>query len=152
MLGLFASAVAVGRMTGPALGGFLLELGGWPWIFWMNFLLGLAVTLAVLNIFRGPGETRVELFYTWGALALLIGYPALFIALTFGGSLGWLAAPVIGSFALAAVGLISFVWIELHAEKPLVDVAIFRDPLLAGTLITVVLSRLLNEATSRARI
>jgi len=30
-LGTFASAIAVGRMTGPTVGGFLLELGGWPW-------------------------------------------------------------------------------------------------------------------------
>ena len=88
-------------MTGPAIGGLLLELGGWPWIFWMNFILGLAVTLAVLQIFRGPGETRVEVFDTWGALALLIGYPALLIALTFGASLGWISAPVVGSFVVS---------------------------------------------------
>ena len=150
VLGLFASAVAVGRMTGPALGGFLLELGGWPWIFWMNFIFGLAVSMAVLKIFRGPGETRVEVFDTRGALALLIGYPALLIALTFGASLGWLVAPVIGSFALAAVGLVSFVWIELHTETPLIDVAIFRDPLLAGALITVLLSHLINHPIALA--
>jgi len=150
VLGLFASAVAIGRMTGPALGGFLLEFGGWPWIFWMNFILGLAVTLAVLKFFRGPGEYRVEVFDTWGALALLIGYPALLIALTFGGTLGWLAAPVIGSFALAALGLVGFVWIELHAVKPLIDVAIFRDPLLAGALVTIVLSHLINHPIALA--
>lgn len=150
VLGLFASAVAIGRMTGPALGGFLLELGGWPWIFWMNFILGLVVTVAVLKIFPGPEETRFEVFDTWGALALLIGYPALLIALTFGGTLGWLSAPVIGSFAIAAVGLVSFIWIELHALKPLVDVTIFRDPLLAGALITVVLSHLINQPIALA--
>ncbi|HLN86023.1 MAG TPA: MFS transporter, partial [Candidatus Limnocylindrales bacterium] len=150
VLGLFASAIAIGRMTGPALGGFLLELGGWPWIFWMNFILGLVVTLAVLKIFRGPGETRFEVFDTWGALALLIGYPAMLIALTFGGSLGWLATPVIGSFGLATLGIASFIWIELHAEKPLIDVVIFRDPLLAGALITVVLSQLINHPIALA--
>ena len=41
VLGLFASAIAIGRMTGPAIGGFLLQFGGWPWIFWMNFLIGI---------------------------------------------------------------------------------------------------------------
>ena len=33
VLGLFASAIAVGRMTGPAIGGLLLQFGGWTWIF-----------------------------------------------------------------------------------------------------------------------
>jgi MFS family permease len=54
-LGLFASAVAVGRTTGPTIGGFLLQVGGWQWIFWMNFVVGLAVSLPVLRIFPGPG-------------------------------------------------------------------------------------------------
>ena len=30
VLGLFASAIAVGRMTGPTIGGLLLHVGGWP--------------------------------------------------------------------------------------------------------------------------
>ena len=149
-LGLFASAIAVGRMTGPALGGILIEFGGWPWIFWMNFFLGLAVTLAVLKIFRGAGETRREVFDAWGALALLAGYPALLLGFTFGASLGWLSAPVIGSFALAAVGLVGFVWIELHAAKPLVELAMFRQPLLAGALLIVVLSHLINHPIALA--
>lgn len=149
-LGLFASAIAVGRMTGPALGGFLVQLGGWPWIFWMNFMLGVAVTLAVLKIFRGPGERRLETFDTYGAVALLIGYPALLIALTLGGSLGWLTVPVMGMFALASLGMIGFVWIELHAVKPLVDLAFFRQPLLAGALTIVALSQLINHPIALA--
>lgn len=150
VLGLFASAVAVGRMTGPAIGGFLLHLGGWPWIFYMNFVVGSAVTLAVLKIFHGPGEMRREVFDTWGALALLVGYPALLIGLTLGSSHGWLSARVLGAFALAALGLLSFVWIELRTAKPLIDVAIFKDRLLAAALLSVVLSHMINHPIALA--
>ncbi len=150
VLGLFASAVAIGRMTGPAVGGFLLQLGGWPWIFWMNFIVGFAVTLAVVKIFRGPGEIRYEAFDTWGALALLIGYPALLGGLTFGSSLGWFAPPVIGTFMLAMLGLTSFVWIELHTAAPLIDVAMFKQTLLAVALATAVFSTLLSHPIALA--
>ena len=51
-LGMFASAIAVGRMTGPAVGGLLLQFAGWTSIFWMNCIVGLAVTAAVVRIFR----------------------------------------------------------------------------------------------------
>jgi MFS family permease len=149
-LGLFASAIAVGRMTGPAVGGFLVQIGGWHWIFWMNFVLGAAVTLAVLAIFRGPGERFFEAFDTWGAVALLIGYPALLIGFTFGASLGWFSAPVIAAFILAALGLSGFVWIELRTAKPLIDVALFREPSLAGALAIVVLSHLINQPIALA--
>ena len=150
VLGLFASAIAIGRMTGPAVGGFLLHLGGWPWIFWMNFAIGSAVTLAVLKIFHGPGDIRREVFDMWGAATLLVGYPALLIGLTFGGSQGWLSMPVLGAFAVAALGLLSFVWIERRAAKPLIDVAIFKDRLLAAALLTVVLSHLINHPIALA--
>jgi MFS family permease len=145
VLGLFASAIVIGRMTGPAVGGFLLYLGGWPWIFWMNFAVGAVVTPAVLKIFHGPGEIRREVFDTWGAAALLVGYPALLIGLTFGSSHGGLSVPVIGAFAVASLGLLSFVWIELPAAKPLIDGVIFKDGLLAAALITVVLRHLINH-------
>ena len=143
-LGLFASAVAVGRMTGPAVGGFLLQLGGWTWIFWMNFIVGSSVTLAVLKIFRGPGEMQREVFDTWGALALLIGYPALLIALTFGSARGWRSAPVIAAFVLAGLGLASFVYIELRAKKPLIDLTLFKQRSLVAALLTIACINLLS--------
>ncbi len=85
-------------MTGPTIGGFLLQLGGWPWIFWMNFIVGLAVSAAVVRIVKGSGEQRKESFDIWGALTLLIGYPALLVGLTFGASNGWTSPLVIGCF------------------------------------------------------
>lgn len=143
VLGWFGSAIAVGRMTGPTVGGFLLHAGGWTWIFWMNFIVGFAVTAAVVKIFRGPGSRRPEVFDTWGALFLLIGYPALLIALTFGASLGWTSERVLGSFLLAAVALAGFVWIELRTTRPLVDLGIFKHKMLAGAMLTSVLSHLI---------
>ncbi len=143
-LGTFASAVAVGRMTGPTIGGFLLELGGWPWIFWMNFIVGFAVTVAVMKIFHGPGEQRRESFDIGGALALLIAYPALLLGLTFAPSFGWTSSLVIGCLVLALLGFPSFVWIEFHTETPLVDMGIFKHKVLAALLVSAVLGNVIH--------
>jgi MFS family permease len=67
ILGLFASAIAVGRMTGPTVGGLLIQLGDWPWIFGMNFIIGFVVSAAAFNIFCGSGERRYERFDAWGS-------------------------------------------------------------------------------------
>ena len=144
ILGLFASAIAVGRTTGPTIGGILLELGGWRWIFWMNFIVGLAVSVAVVKIFKGPGKGRKEPFDICGSIMLLIGYPALLVGLTFGASDRWSSTFVIGSFALAAIGLSSFVWIELRAPKPLIDVSLFKRKPLAAALVAAVLSHAIH--------
>lgn len=138
VLGLFASAIAIGRMTGPAVGGLLLEFGGWTSIFWMNCIVGLGVTAAVVQIFRGPGEQRREPFDIGGTLALLVGYPSLLVALTFGSHLGW--AWTAAWFLFAAIGLVSFLWIELHTARPLVDFRMFTRPLLLTALAALILS------------
>ncbi|HEY7716841.1 MAG TPA: MFS transporter [Candidatus Binatia bacterium] len=143
MLGLFAAAIAIGRMTGPAVGGLLLQFGGWPWVFWMNFIVGTGVTVAVIKIFHGPGRQRPEPFDVAGSIALLFGYPALLLGLTFGARLGWASAAAAACFVIAALGLASFVRIELGAARPLVDVRLFRRKMLARALAAVALSHLI---------
>lgn len=144
VLGLFASAIAVGRMTGPTVGGLLLEVGGWPTIFWMNFLIGFGVAAAVMKVFRGPGVMRAESFDFSGSLALLTGYPALLLGLTFAADQGWRSPLVIGCFAITAVALPGFFWIETRANRPLIDVTIFRRRKLSAALLAVALGNIIH--------
>ncbi|MFC5447757.1 MFS transporter [Paenibacillus aestuarii] len=41
-LGLNAVVISLGTLMGPAIGGFVLEWAGWPWLFWINVPIGLA--------------------------------------------------------------------------------------------------------------
>ena len=147
-LGIFASAIAIGRMTGPAIGGVLLETGGWTWIFWMNCIVGFVVAAWVIRLFRGPGEQHREPFDVWGSIALLIAYPSLLVGLTVGINLGWGWAAF--WFVLGVIGLASFLWIELHTVKPLVDIRMFRRPMLAGALASSVLSHVIHNPIALA--
>jgi EmrB/QacA subfamily drug resistance transporter len=134
-LGLFASAVATGRSTGPTIGGFLVHWWGWRSIFVLNFVIGIAVSTAVFSVFKGREERRRGSFDFAGAVALMIGFPALLIALSLGANSGWASAQIVFWLALAAAGLTSFVFIERRVEKPLINVALFRSkPLIAALL------------------
>jgi len=141
-LGVFAAAVAVGRAAGPTIGGLLLHLWGWPAIFMMNFIVGLAVSCAVIRIFRGPGERRVGILDIWGSVSVLVGYPALLIGFTLAANSGWQWGRVGWWFVVAAAGLLGFVWIELSTESPLVDFRMLRR----GSLSAALLSNLLITA------
>ena len=140
-LGLFAAAIALGRTTGPTIGGLLLHLWDWQAIFWMNCLVGYGVSLAVATIFRGSGARRKEPFDFWGSLTLLVGYPALLIGLTAVARPSWQTMQVLGWFLLAAMGLGSFVVIELRSSKPLIDLQMFRKKKLANSLAVMALSQ-----------
>ena len=145
VLGWFAAAIATGRMAGPTIGGALLELGGWRWVFWMNFLVGAAVSAAVIKIFRGAGERRAAPFDFWGSAALLLGYPALLVALTFGAKLGWSSPAVAGCFAVALAAMAAFVAIEFRAARPLIDVRLFKRGALTAALLALALSHLIHQ-------
>jgi MFS family permease len=141
-LGLFASAIAVGRATGPTLGGFLLHLWGWPSVFVMNAAIGFLVSIAVIKIFQGSGERRREPFDYWGSISLLIGYPSLLIGFTSLANSGWELGGPVWWFALAGFGLSSFVMVELRSANPLIDLRILRR----GSLSKALLSNLLSHA------
>ena len=138
-LGLFASAIAVGRATGPTLGGLILYLWGWQAVFLTNCLIGIVVSAAVFSIFKGREERRKESFDLWGALSLIIGFPSLLIGLSLGANSGWSSPRSFFWFALAAVGLAGFAWIELHVKNPLVDITLFRRRSLSASLLSLAL-------------
>ncbi|HTM07329.1 MAG TPA: MFS transporter [Verrucomicrobiae bacterium] len=135
-LGLFASAVAVGRATGPTVGGFLLHFATWRSVFVLNFVIGVAVSAAVFAVFGQRDERRRGAFDFPGALALMIGYPSLLIGLSTGATAGWSSAGTLVWLALAFIGLTGFYLIERRSENPLIEPALFRSRPLAAALVS----------------
>ncbi|HEY1371736.1 MAG TPA: MFS transporter [Candidatus Binatia bacterium] len=135
-LGLFASAVAVGRATGPTVGGFLLHLFSWRAVFLINCVIGIAVCAAVFSVFTGRDERRRGAFDYPGAVALMIGYPSLLIALSIGAGAGWSAPRTLAWLALACAGLVSFFFIERRTADPLIERALFKSRPLAAVLVS----------------
>ncbi|MBI2358364.1 MAG: MFS transporter [Deltaproteobacteria bacterium] len=126
-LGMLASAMAVGRTTGPTIGGFILYLWDWRAVFVANCLFGTATCVTLFGLLKGKEERRREPFDFWGALFLMIGYPSVLIGLSLGAKSGWESAEISLWFALAAAGLASFVWRESRAEIPLMNLSYFSN-------------------------
>jgi MFS family permease len=63
----------------------------------------------------------------WTASTLLSGWlVALLVGVSEGTSWGWVSGRVIGVLVLAAVLLVAWVWVELRAREPLVDMKMMR--------------------------
>jgi EmrB/QacA subfamily drug resistance transporter len=147
-LGAWGALSGIAAVAGVMLGGLLTDGPGWRWIFFVNVPIGLIGALAAPAIVgESKANSRRGSFDFAGALALTAGL----ILLIF--SLGQTvddssvpAARIYGGFALAAVLLIAFVFIERRAKAPLVPLGIFRRPslrsaniiaiLLIGTVVT----------------
>ena len=141
-LGLLVAAIALGRTTGPTIGGLMLHLWGWRAVFLANCIFGIATCVTVFLIFKGKEERRKVSVDYWGVISLLIGFPSFLIALTAGTRLGWDAAEIVLWLALAAVGITGFVWRESHAEAPLMNLHYFRSIPFVRSMLSLVLATL----------
>ena len=140
VLGLFASFQAAGQLGGPTIGGFVLDAFGWRSIFVMNMAFGFLLCIAQQFFLKGHEERRHERFDFLGALLLLFGYPSLLIALSLGPRSGWDGPITLFWFAVAAVGLASFLVRELHYDMPLVRLRYFRSLAFCVAMFTLVIA------------
>lgn len=126
--GLMGAVFGLASVLGPVLGGWLTDVASWRWIFYINLPVGV-LALGVLALAMSKPEAgqqhRVD---WWGAAALTAGLVPLLLALNWGGSLyEWGSTTIVGLFAAAIIALGVFVYRELHASEPILDVRLFKD-------------------------
>lgn len=138
VLGWQASAFAVGRTTGPTLGGILLY---WDWraIFLVNLVLGGLVSMATFKVLDVDKLQKSEPFDFLGAILLLTGYPALLVALSLGPRVGWQSTSILFWSALSISGLFGFVVTELRAKRPLVRLSLFKNLPISSAMLALLL-------------
>ncbi len=141
-LGLLAASVALGRTTGPTIGGFILHVWGWRAVFLANCLFGIATCVTLFLIFKDKEERRQVSVDVLGVVSLIVGFPSLLIALTAGTRFGWDASEIVLWLGFAAAGIISFVWRESKAEAPLMNLSYFRSLPFLRTMLSIVLATL----------
>ena len=132
-MGLLGSMSAVGTALGPSLGGVLIAGPGWRTLFLVNLPLGLlALVMAwrFLPADRALPAAQRPRFDQAGTLLLALVLAAYALAMTLGR--GRFGALNIALLAVAGLGGVLFVLAERRATAPLVRLAMFRDPLLAG--------------------
>jgi len=140
--GLFGLGVVVGPTIGPTLGGWITDSYSWRWIFYVNLPIGIIAALMAMAFIPPPQEVRKVGTIDWTGIGLLVaGIGSLQIVLERGESEDWFSAGYIRWLTATAVLCIAaFIWRELTAEHPVVDLRVLKDRSLAvGTLFTFIL-------------
>ena len=141
-VGIWGASAALAAAIGPPLGGVLVEVADWRWIFLVNLPLGAVVLLAgarALDESRDPAATRLPDLPGAVLAATSLGLVAL--ALVEGNDWGWASTEVIGAFAGAAVLLAVVGRRCVTHPRPIVDLSLFRIPSFRdGTLGTLLFS------------
>ena len=117
-LGAWGAVGGVGAAAGVLLGGVLVDVLSWPWIFYVNVPVGIISLIAAPILLSESRDERESSFDVLGALLVTSGLSILVLGITKGHDWGWTSGRTIGVFALAAVLLIGFIGQESRAEPP----------------------------------
>jgi EmrB/QacA subfamily drug resistance transporter len=136
-LGITSMAFHVGFLTGPTLGGFLIDTAGWRSIFYLNIPIGLLGAFFAWAHLREPEKQgRREAVDFRGAMLLLLGNTSFLYALNQLPNMG-IRHPVVSSFFVASlISLILFIWNELQSEAPILKLSLFRNRIFTSGILS----------------
>jgi EmrB/QacA subfamily drug resistance transporter len=126
-MGVWAAIAVGGGAVGLVLGGILVEVLSWPWIFFVNVPVGIAVFVASLRFVpESRDEHAHKSFDIAGAITVTAGLVALVYGIVKAQEKGWGSTHTIGFGLLSAALLTAFVLMERRSTEPLVRLSIFR--------------------------
>ena len=144
-LGMIGSAVLLGVALGPSVGGVIIELVGWRWMFLVNIPFGFAAMWVVYRFVPLiPGRPARAALDWPGTLLACVMLGGLALGLTWGQRDGFGTPLVVALLAIAVVGFAVFLYVEARAASPILDLRVFRNKpfatgLLMGYLVFLVL-------------
>ena len=133
-LGINGAMVSLGIITGPVLGGLLIDLASWRWIFLVNLPIGIIGTMTAIA-FVPNTKPKVSQRFDWlGAGVFFLALLSLLSALTRGQESGFTDGLVLGGIGLSVAMFSGFVVVERRVHDPMVDLSLFRAPDLSTNL------------------
>jgi EmrB/QacA subfamily drug resistance transporter len=135
-LGVIGTMVSIGIAIGPTLGGIILELASWNWIFFVNLPVGILGIILVNQFVPNLKPKGRQSFDFVGAITLFLSLISLLFALTVGQNNGFGDYRTIALFCSWLVFLVLFVYIENHSAQPMLHLGMFRNPLFSINLVT----------------
>jgi MFS family permease len=129
----WTAVAAGGGAAGLLLGGFITDVLGWEWIFFVNVpvgVAGIALSHVLLPESRDPAASRrLDLL---GAGTVTSGLVLLVLGLTRTEEAGFGSPTTLATLGLAATFFGAFVFVERRAADPLVPLRLFRLHALVG--------------------
>jgi DHA2 family multidrug resistance protein len=127
-MAMWAMAITVGPILGPAIGAWLTENYSWRWVFYINVPIGILSIVGTLS-FLSETQLRKSRFDFFGFVTLSLAIGALQLMLDRGQLEDWFASTQI--WICACIAVTGFYLFVVHVltttETPFLNPALFKD-------------------------
>lgn len=156
-ISIWAAALTAGGFMSPLIGGLLAKIHhpGGEFASWRYAFLAMAVLAAVSALITfvaaENSSSPVGRSLDWpGQITIAISLFALLFGVIQGAEDGWGSARVIGSFVIAVIFMIAFVFIEQRVDKPLIQLSLFSNRMFTVSAVVTVLGMFAYLGTAYA--
>jgi EmrB/QacA subfamily drug resistance transporter len=126
-IGAWSGLGGLATATGPLVGGYLLAVTTWRWVFLINVpIAGIVLVLTSRHVPESfdPDAGKID---TGGAMLGVIWLSALTYGLIEASDRGWTSPAIIAAFVTAVVGVAAFIGVESRVAHPMLPGGIFAD-------------------------
>ena len=139
-IGLLSATFGIGGGFGLVFSGLIIDHASWRWLFVVG-AAGVAVAVVLIHLYvpESPvrSSSRIDVP---GAVLLSAVLATLLLGLSEGESWGWTSPVVLGLFAASAASFVVWVFFELNADAPLIDIRVLAERPVLLTNLTAMIS------------
>ncbi|CDQ19926.1 MDR family MFS transporter [Halobacillus karajensis] len=125
--GYLSSVWGISAVTGPALGGFFVDVLDWPYVFWMNIPLGLLALFGIIFFFKEDVSKEKRSVDIAGSAWVVITVSTVMIILVEGGvGIDWDSWTMVSMIVVAFTGAIVFFQHERKTDDPMMPMDLWH--------------------------
>jgi DHA2 family metal-tetracycline-proton antiporter-like MFS transporter len=143
-IGVVSAAAGVGTAAGPAIGGGIGQLFGWPALFWLMFAVALVLLPPAWRVLPGEPPEGAGRFDLAGGILMGLGAGSALYGITQAQVAGVTAASSWGSLAVAVAAFALFGWRTARAAQPFVPPALFANRVFRAAVGVAFLAMIVN--------
>ena len=126
-IGAWSGLGGLAAAAGPLVGGYLLLVASWRWVFFINIpLAAFVLWISARHVPESLDPNAPDEIDVPGATLAVVWLAALTYTLIDGAALGWTPS-VVGALVIAVGGLVAFIWVEWRREHPMLPLTVFRS-------------------------
>lgn len=132
--GIWGIVFGIGLGFGPAIGGVIVAIANWQWVFLIHVVIAALTLLLVIFSVQESRDPQAAKLDSLGIVTLSLSVFGLVYFITQGAGFGFTSVRAGGILLAAALSLLLFIGVERRNPYPMIEFSVFRNRQFSGAL------------------